>query len=53
MDNPDIQPNKHSWVAGMMYVHEEDVASIARNRHVECEKCEISYESDKDFECEA
>ncbi len=44
MDNPDILPNKHTWVAGMMIVHEEDAAEIARNRgHVECDECGISY----------
>lgn len=49
---PEVLPNEHNWVAGMMYVSEEDVEDIARNRHVECEKCKMSYESGKDFECE-
>lgn len=38
----------HAWVAGMMYVHEEDLDSTARERAewggtVECEKCEMTY----------
>lgn len=42
----------HTWVAGMMYVHNEDVATIARNRLVECEKCGISYSPDRsDIQC--
>jgi virulence-associated protein VapD len=39
----------HRWVAGSMYVHDEDVATVARARQVfrqtvECEKCEHVYE---------
>lgn len=39
----------HSWVAGMMYVHPDDVESIAELREgaglsrVECERCETRY----------
>lgn len=33
----------HAWVAGMCYVSDEDVESIAATRHVECEKCEATY----------
>jgi len=46
-DNQDEEYRLHVWVAGMMYVHQEDVAEIARNRHVECERCEISYKQFK------
>lgn len=31
---------RHRWVAGMMYVHDEDLVSVARVRNVECERCE-------------
>lgn len=30
----------HTWVAGMMYVADEDLATVAANRKVECEDCE-------------
>jgi hypothetical protein len=30
----------HRWVAGMCYVHDEDVASVAETRSVTCEKCD-------------
>lgn len=30
----------HAWVAGMMVVHPEDLASVAAHREVECEGCE-------------
>lgn len=51
---------RHTWVAGMCYVHDEDVESVAAVRHVECEKCETSY-ADRDrprydvleWECQA
>lgn len=33
----------HTWVAGMMYVHAEDVASVAVIRDVACERCEKVY----------
>jgi hypothetical protein len=32
---------RHSWVAGMMYVSDEDVAAVAA---VECEQCERVYQ---------
>ncbi len=31
------------WVAGMMYVNDEDVDAISRARYVECEHCGVSY----------
>lgn len=40
----------HAWVAGMMYVDDMDVASVAEERAakglspVECEKCERVYQ---------
>lgn len=34
---------RHSWVAGMMYVHDEDLDAVARMRTVECERCEVVY----------
>lgn len=30
----------HSFVSGMMRVHEEDVISVASGREIECEQCE-------------
>ena len=30
----------HEWVAGMMIVHPEDLAAVARDRKVECSKCD-------------
>jgi len=30
----------HSWVAGMMIVHPEDLAEVAMMRDVECEYCD-------------
>ena len=34
----------HTWVAGMLYVHSEDVAEVhAAGRRVECERCETVY----------
>lgn len=33
----------HSWVAGMVYVHDEDLDMVARMRRVECERCETVY----------
>lgn len=41
--------NGHVWVAGMMYVHEEDARQTAIERarfggHVECEACEQRYD---------
>jgi hypothetical protein len=32
----------HSWVAGMMYVHAEDLAGVAAVRTAECERCELT-----------
>lgn len=34
---------RHTWVAGMMYVHDEDVETVAAERHVSCEKCDASW----------
>lgn len=50
-DQTDETPKacRHSWVAGMMYVSDEDVASVAEERAakgirpVECETCEKVY----------
>jgi hypothetical protein len=39
-DQKDCQ---HAWVAGMMYVHPEDLLSVAAAREVECEKCELIF----------
>ena len=33
----------HTWIAGMFYVHYEDVEEAARHRHVQCEKCDLVY----------
>jgi hypothetical protein len=41
----DQQECQHAWVAGMMYVHEEDLDYVAQVRQVECEKCELIYQS--------
>lgn len=46
MDYNDVCPASeygHSWVAGMMVVDPEDLATIAATRMVECEKCEYIY----------
>lgn len=37
-------PGGCAWVAGMMYVHEEDLDTVAEARPVECESCERVYE---------
>lgn len=37
--------NTHSWEAGMMHVHVEDVATVAAMRKVECGRCEDVYPS--------
>jgi hypothetical protein len=43
-------PCTHSWVAGMMCVHEEDLATVAAMRAAsgsslpECERCELVYD---------
>ena len=39
---------KHSWVAGMMYVHDEDLDDVAAVRKVECEKCDKVYVPNED-----
>lgn len=36
----------HVGVAGMMYVHAEDLDYVAATRLVECEKCDATYSSD-------
>lgn len=44
------QPCQHSWVSGMMYVDEQDLATVARERAAngstlpECERCELVYD---------
>lgn len=44
----------HTWVAGMMYVHSEDVWGVylerlAKNQPLpECERCEHIYDPDED-----
>jgi len=48
----DLQHNhrcRHSWVAGMMYLSDDDAEAIAATRKVECEKCERIY-ADRDRE---
>lgn len=30
----------HTWTAGMMYVHSEDVQAVSATRDVECETCD-------------
>lgn len=44
----DVDPDppvacRHVWVAGMMYVHDEDVEAVAAIRPVECERCEVPF----------
>lgn len=38
-------PCDHSWVAGFMVVHPEDLAAVAAVRKVVCEKCDHRYDS--------
>jgi hypothetical protein len=38
-----VQECRHSWVAGMLYVSDEDLDTVAASRTVECEKCEAVY----------
>lgn len=43
----------HAWVAGMMYVDEQDLDWVARARAkwgetVECEKCDMTYAPGQD-----
>jgi hypothetical protein len=48
MDSPQetvTYTRTHTWVAGMMYVHAEDVEDVAAARPVECERCERTYAS--------
>jgi hypothetical protein len=33
----------HSWVAGMMYVHDDDLDTVAETRAVICEDCDMKY----------
>ena len=44
----DEPPCRHSWVAGMMHVHDEDLGAVyaarsARGEVIECERCEATY----------
>lgn len=39
---------QHSWVAGMMYVHPEDCASVSQMRDVTCEKCDVTWSEEID-----
>lgn len=39
----------HSWVAGIMVVHPEDLATVAGMRHVECQWCERVARLGQDF----
>lgn len=34
---------RHSWVAGMIYVADEDLDTVAANRPVKCEYCDATY----------
>lgn len=34
---------RHSWVAGMMCVADEDLDAVSQVRPVECERCEVVY----------
>jgi hypothetical protein len=42
MTDTRITSCRHVWVAGMMYVHDEDLAGCAAARTVECERCELT-----------
>ena len=33
----------HSWTAGMMYLHDEDLEYVASVRPVVCERCDLRY----------
>lgn len=35
-----MEEHAHTWVAGMMYVSDEDLADTAQKRRVECEHCD-------------
>src|SRR5574341_560762 len=39
----------HVWIAGMMYVHEEDLGAVASVRRVECERCEYVPVAGRDY----
>lgn len=39
----DDAPCRHSWVAGMMHVADEDLDTVAAMRDVTCERCEAVY----------
>lgn len=47
---------RHSYVAGMLYVHDEDLDTIAETRKakglspIECEKCDKVYDPDEEYE---
>jgi len=38
----------HAWVAGIMYVHPEDLEQVAAMREVTCEKCDKVYQVGED-----
>lgn len=50
--NEERDNHLHTWVAGMMHVHPEEVQAVARERRangaspVECESCEFVYDPD-------
>jgi hypothetical protein len=35
--------HNHSWVAGMMHVHDEDLDTVSKERPVSCEVCDLVY----------
>lgn len=35
--------HNHSWTAGMVYVHDEDLETVAKERPVTCEVCDLVY----------
>jgi len=37
--------HNHSWVAGMMHVHDEDLETVSKMRPVTCEVCDLVYGS--------
>lgn len=46
--------DRHSWVAGMMHVHDEDLESVvearsARGETVECQHCEAKPQKGVDY----
>jgi hypothetical protein len=40
----------HSWVAGMMVVHPEDLYEISRMRTVECQHCDVTVDASADYD---